>query len=125
MATARRTTAKTKTVAAPEPAAPVDVSTRDADGRTPLHWAAFYGYTSTVRTMLQQQDADANARDNQQRTPGHWAAFKGYLPVVKLLVANGADVNARDEAGRTLLAMAQIGRQPDVETYIRDNGGEK
>ncbi len=123
MATARRSTAK-KPVETPEPAAPVDVTTRDADGRTPLHWAAFYGYTTTVRTMLQQQ-ADVNARDNQQRTPGHWASFKGYMAIVKMLVAAGADVNARDEAGRTMVAMAQIGRQTEVETYLRENGGEK
>jgi ankyrin repeat protein len=102
---------------------PLDVTTRDADGRTPLHWAAYYGYANTVRKMLQQQ-AEVEARDHQQRTPGHWCAFKGHLAVVKLLVEAGADVNARDAEGRTWLKMAVIGQQADVENFIRMRGGQ-
>jgi len=121
MATTQR---KSTRPARPAPAiVPRDVSTRDAEGRTPLHLAAFHGYIATVRQLL-QQEAEVNARDDQQRTPGHWSAFKGHLNVVKALVDCGADINARDDAGRTWLKMAVIGQKSDVEQYLRDQGGE-
>jgi ankyrin repeat protein len=74
-----------------------------------------------VRNMLQQQ-ADVDARDNNQRTPGHWCAFKGHLEVIKMLVEFGADINARDTEGRTLLRMAVIGRQSAIEALLRVHG---
>jgi len=120
-------TTKSKSTKTIQPASsgkdPVDVTTRDTDGRTPLHEAAFHGYIATVRQLL-QQEAEVNARDAQQRTPGHWCAFKGHLNVVKALVDGGADINARDAEGRTWLKMAMIGQKPDVEKYLRDQGGE-
>ena len=103
------------------PGAPLDITTRDTEGRTPLHLAAFFGYPVMVRKMLQQQ-ADVNARDNAQRTPGHWSAFKGHLEVITMLVEFGADINARDTGGRTLLRMAIIGRQPVIEEFLRVRG---
>ena len=105
------------------PSAPMDVTTRDTDGRTPLHMAAFYGYPVMVRKMLLQQ-ADVAARDNLERTPGHWSAFKGHLEVIKVLVEFGADINARDSQGRTLLKMAIIGHQPAIEALLRSHGAE-
>ena len=101
--------------------APLDITTRDTEGRTPLHLAAFFGYAGTVFKLLEQQ-ADANARDNSQRTPGHWSAYKGHIEVIKMLMASGADINARDTEGRTLLRMALIGRQSAVETLLRVQG---
>ncbi len=103
------------------PTPPLDITTRDFKGRTPLHLAAFFGYDITVRRMLGQQ-ADVNARDNEQRTPGHWCAYKGHLEVITMLLASGADVNARDNEGRTLLRMALIGRQSAVEAFLLGHG---
>jgi len=100
---------------------PLDVTTRDTEGRTPLHLAAFFGYRDTVRSML-SHEADVNARDNSERTPGHWSAFKGHVEVIKMLVESGADINARDTEGRTLLRMAIIGRQPAIEELLRVRG---
>lgn len=100
---------------------PLDTTTRDTEGRTPLHLAAFFGYLAIVRNLLLQQ-ADVEARDNCERTPGHWSAYKGHLDVIKLLVESGADVNARDAGGRTWLRMALIGRQPAVEALLRVHG---
>jgi len=117
-----RPSARTRAaVVAAAPVAPMDIITRDPEGRTPLHLAAFFGYVSTVLKMIEQQ-ADVNARDNCERTPGHWSAYKGHLEIVKMLVESGADVNARDAEGRTLLRMAVIGRQTAVEGLLRVHG---
>ncbi len=104
-----------------EVAAPLDTTTRDIEGRTPLHLAAFFGYADTVHKLLEQQ-ADINARDNNQRTPGHWSAYKGHIEVIKMLMESGADVNARDTEGRTLLRMAVIGRQVAIQELLRGHG---
>jgi len=101
--------------------APLDTTSRDPEGRTPLHLAAFYGYSSTVSRLL-AQNADINARDNSQRTPGHWSAYKGHMEVMKLLMESGADLNARDTEGRTLLRMAVIGRQIAIQEMLRGHG---
>ncbi len=108
--------------AAPPPSQPLDITTRDAEGRTPLHQAAWYGYTTVVQRML-AQEAEVNARDEQQRTAGHWASFRGYLDVIKALVNAGADINARDAQGRTWLAMAVVGKQTAVEAFLRAHDG--
>jgi len=119
--TQRKSTKPSRPV--PPARAPLDVTTRDAEGRTPLHVAAFHGYIDTVRQLLLQH-AEVNARDDQQRTPGHWSAFKGHLAIVKALVECGADVNARDAGGRTWLKMAIISEKTEVERYLREQGGE-
>ena len=124
--TRRKTTVKARATTITQEIAPptveLDITTRDPEGRTPLHLAAWYGYTATVRRMLLQH-AEVDARDSKERTPAHWSAFKGYLEVIKLLVENGADVNARDAGGRTVLQMAMIGKQEAVEAFIRSHGG--
>lgn len=40
------------------------------------------------------------------RTPLHWAAQHGHVEVVRTLIDNGANVNARDVFGRTPLHLA-------------------
>ena len=123
MATTRRNATKSRRPAPITATAQLDITTRDADGRTPLHTAAFHGYIATVRQML-KQEAEVDARDVQQRTPGHWSAFKGHLAVIKALMESGADINARDAQGRTWLKMAVIGQQADMERYLREHGAE-
>lgn len=117
----KRTKATKASATQSDSRAPLDITTRDTEGRTPLHLAAFFGYAATVKKMLQQL-ADVNARDDGERTPGHWPAYKGHLDVIRMLLESGADVNARDTGGRTLLRMAIIGRQGPMEELLRVHG---
>ncbi|NPV46066.1 MAG: hypothetical protein HPY69_03845 [Armatimonadetes bacterium] len=70
----------------------------------PLHRAAFYGKTRTVRQLL-VRGAAVDSRDQGGRTALHWA---GRREVAELLVAQGGDMNARDSNGWTPLHTAAL-----------------
>lgn len=54
------------------------------------------------------------------RTPLHWAAQHGHVEVVRTLIDNGADVNAKDVFGRTPLHLAVS--HPNVIALLLDAG---
>ncbi|CAM9199559.1 unnamed protein product, partial [Choristocarpus tenellus] len=49
----------------------VDINAQDSIGCTPLHWAAFRGFTALVR-MLIEAKADIAASDWSNSIPLHW-----------------------------------------------------
>jgi ankyrin repeat protein/beta-lactamase regulating signal transducer with metallopeptidase domain/Tol biopolymer transport system component len=81
------------------------VSAKDEQGRTPLHWAAWYG-RGEVAELLIAKAADVNETDASRQTPLHLAADFGGTLVPELLLAKGAQIDARDNAGNTPLHAA-------------------
>lgn len=77
-------------------------------GYTPLHYAGYFGHVGLAESLLAQQ-ADVHARTNNDMNnqplhatvAGNNAANRP--PIVELLIAAGADVNARQEGGFTPL----------------------
>jgi hypothetical protein len=65
----------------------------DSEGRSLLHWAAFYGHLDIVQFLI-QQDAEVNQADNGGWTPLHYAVVEGHDKVVSYLRSRGADLNA-------------------------------
>jgi ankyrin repeat protein len=64
------------------------------------------GNSQEVRRLL-DGGMDVNGRDRERSaTPLHWAAFSGSTEVGELLIARGADVNAKDRSGFTPLHFA-------------------
>ena len=92
-------------------AAGADVSARDPQGRTPLHYASGNSRFRSSKVLL-EAGADIGARDNSGRTPLHFTMTTGEHALekqVKVLLAAGADVSARDHEGRTPLHEAASG----------------
>lgn len=98
----------------------VDTNTTDNQGNTVLHYAAYYGDTSTLSYLLNNRaDADLTARKlsssfhepkRMERdlcwTPMHIAAFRGFLDIIRTLLDTGANKSSVDIEGATPLDVA-------------------
>lgn len=77
------------------------------DGFTPLHVAINCGYQNVANLLLDHQqqsgNIDVNAFDYDNVTPLHLAAEKGFKDIANRLIALGANCEAEDKEGRTLL----------------------
>ncbi|CAD6579436.1 MAG: palmitoyltransferase akr1 [Tremellales sp. Tagirdzhanova-0007] len=83
----------------------LDLSSRDAQDVTPLHWAAINAHMATCRFLLDNgADVDAVGGD-LKATPLQWAARNGHLYMVHLLLSRGADPNIQDAQGYNTLQL--------------------
>lgn len=79
-----------------------DPNVTEGSARTPLHVAIIYDHGAVAQLLLANK-AEVNAKDNQGETPLHYAAANGKKDLVQLLLEHKADVNARNPYGRTPL----------------------
>jgi ankyrin repeat protein len=70
-----------------------------------IHRAAARGELNKIKLKLSQNSNLINSLDSKRNTPLHLAACYGHAEIVKFLIANRADINARNEAGHTPLAL--------------------
>ncbi|KAL1193987.1 putative protein S-acyltransferase 23 [Cardamine amara subsp. amara] len=84
-----------------------DYNALDNQGRSALHWAAYNGFTETVRLLL-FRDACQNRQDNTGCTPLHWAVIKENVEACTLLVHAGTkeELLLKDNTGSTPLMLA-------------------
>ena len=66
---------------------------------------------------------DPNLSQSNQRSLLHLASSGGYLNMAKLLLAKGADVNAKAGDGKTPLDLANEKNQERLVNYLRSRGG--
>ena len=104
-----------------------DVNARAGDGCIPLHLAAAGAHRDLVRFLV-GQTFNADATDHDGQTPLHLAArSRDPLPVVteviELLLARGANINARAKDGSTPLREACEHGHPEIQQLLRERGG--
>ncbi|KAK3264983.1 hypothetical protein CYMTET_26307, partial [Cymbomonas tetramitiformis] len=80
-----------------------EVDAQDGEGRTALTVALAFGQEAAARALL-EAGAGVNAGTGQR--PFHAAAEKGMVEMVRVLVGEGAEVDAEDGVGRTALTVA-------------------
>jgi ankyrin repeat protein len=73
--------------------------------------------------QLLQRGVSARTADEYGVTPLHEAARIGRPAVVTVLLAAGADPNARTRAGETPMWFVEQGRNPEILDALRQAGG--
>ncbi len=89
-----------------------------------IHDAAAKGELAKVKTILAQNPQLVNSQGMNNWVPLHFAVYSGHKDVVELLVAKGADPNAKDEEDRTVLHWAAAGNYTEIMTILLANGAE-
>ena len=89
----------------------------------PIHTAAKTGDLAGVQAELDKGvDVDEGDDSWPGMTPLHYAADEGHTEVVELLIANGVEVNGKDEDGRIPLHFAaNSGHKEVVELLINND----
>jgi len=95
-----------------------------------IHDAAYKENIEDVKQHL-AAGTDVNAKGKVGWTPLHIAAVEGYKELAELLIAKGADVNAKNGAnvntvvtGETPLDWAIKYNNPEIADLLRKHGGK-
>ena len=96
-----------------------DVNTEDGAG-TALMWAAGWGYTETVKVLI-DAGANVNATGKHDHTAlmmsagaAVGAVRESHTETVKVLVEAGADVSAKQKDGKTALMFAAVNGHTEI-----------
>lgn len=109
-----------------------DAGAPDAQGRTPLAWAAYANIeTAATRaetdakraamiTALLDKGADPDALDNDGWSPLMWAAWSGLGKSADILIQRGARCDIRDAKGYSALSLAAARGFPEIVALLSE-----
>lgn len=95
------------------------------DGAMAIHLASANGRNEVVKILLAKDPELVNIVDNRDNTPLHWAAMKDKTDTVKLLMENGANIEAKDMDGWTPLHYAAAFSSVETVQTLVDLGADK
>lgn len=99
---------------------------KDEEGRTPLHLAAYHGRLVIMEFLLSRnRKPDINARANDGGTPLYHAVGGGHCDTAELLLENNADVNAQNDEGWSPFRLAAFKVDWDLVNLLLKHGGQK
>jgi ankyrin repeat protein len=88
-------------------------------------WAAIDDKDLTkIRAIVNDCPESAASRNKLGETPLHWAALEGHNDLVELLLAHGADVNAKDNGNYTALHEAALAGHNDLVELLLAHGAD-
>lgn len=97
----------------------IDATDRTEQQKTALHTAIAHKDRNTAAVLL-LEGAHPDARTGSgQCSPLHWCASRGFVEGIKLLLANDADVNAKDSKGLTPLQWSIFHNEVEVTAFFR------
>lgn len=96
---------------------------RDRGGRTPLHMAAWSGYSSEMIETLLDKGFDINVRDLDFMSPLHYS-INNFRHIMELLLKRGAAPHSLDEHRRQPMHYAHTITDTSVLDVLRDHGGD-
>jgi len=100
-----------------------DINAKDEKGNTPLHLAAYNGFTETVR-LLVDKGADINAVNNSLDTPLMLASHRKKAVTAILLIEKKADINAKNKLGENALHITLRERSYDTARLLIEKGAD-
>jgi ankyrin repeat protein len=106
-----------------ELAAAADVNTAGADGFQPLGLACYFGHEDVARFLLSAgADVKLASKNAMQVQPIHAATARRSASIVKLLLENGADPNARQQMGYTPMDAARQNGDREIMDLLSAHG---
>ena len=99
------------------------VNIRNRDGSTLLEYAVAGGDKDLVELII-DHGADLSAT-TRGFTPLMSAAWHGRVAMMRIMVKNGADLNARDDYGRTALMLAVSQNKAAAVKFLLSKGADK
>ena len=105
------------------------------DGSTPLmsacrelkkyHGEADADVTVAVKADLKNRKTSVNVQESNAHASHSSQIVKGNREIVKLLIARGADVHAKDKKGQTALSLALKNNLPEIAEILREAGAKE
>ncbi|RFU35522.1 hypothetical protein B7463_g826, partial [Scytalidium lignicola] len=104
---------------------------RDGSGRSPLSYASESGQVAAVEMLLTRYYIESNIRDNNDYNSTPLcagllllAAERGYNIIAKLLLKYDAEIDSRDNEGRTPLLVAVQNKHDTMVKLLLENGAK-
>jgi ankyrin repeat protein len=101
------------------------INSHSFDGFTPLGLAVFFGHPETVNALL-DAGADVNVASNESMkvSPLASASAAGQLEIARVLIAHGANVNARASGDFTPLHESAASGRIEFAKLLLHNGAD-
>ena len=96
----------------------IECGTKDVDDNTLLHLTTKYGRNETVQALLKDFESDPGVKNKEGMTPLHIACMCGNLGGVKLLMLQGAEMNAKDIHFNTPLSLAIVNNHISIVSAL-------